>query len=201
MTTECSICLDTIKLPYKLSCSHQFCYLCLKFTLMNTKLWCPLCRQDVNATVIDNAEINKDAPENDDNNEAEAEAEAEAEISPSAIWLYEGRRHGQWQFDEDANQQLEDEYQKWLQNGCPSIDDEAVDDYTEENENELVTKGFTLILIGKIYSVYINFQKMYQYNPKSGAFRYIKRTEDIGSESRSGSRIGHGIKGIAGLRM
>ncbi|KAK6201133.1 associated with histones/Spt16/Pob3 [Scheffersomyces amazonensis] len=46
LSTECSICSDTMNIPYTLECGHTFCYECLKNWFKN-KLNCPSCRFDI----------------------------------------------------------------------------------------------------------------------------------------------------------
>ena len=51
----CSICIENIKMKYKLECGHSFCYLCLKFSLLGRASTCPLCRSDVPRDILENA--------------------------------------------------------------------------------------------------------------------------------------------------
>lgn len=182
---ECSICLQTVKLPYKLPCHHSFCYLCLKFAIINIRPVCPLCRQPVPESIIREASIN-DIAEDTGNNEDAIDVK----------WFYRGRHHGYWQFDPDANQELEVCYQDWLQQDSPNIDDT---NYILWNDEELLAAGYYKINIGQIYPLYINFEKMYQYNMETGAIRKIRRDSDSFDIIKKIEGI-HGIKGIAGLR-
>jgi len=48
---HCSICLDTLKSPLKLSCNHSFCKECIQTWICNTPN-CPYCRKPVDKIEI-----------------------------------------------------------------------------------------------------------------------------------------------------
>ena len=175
MSDTCSICLEDIKLNYKLKCGHQFCYLCLKFSLLGRNHTCPLCRGDVEKDVLENASVE----------------DSYVIVEPqqqNVKWYYAGRKEGYWQYDPIAQQLLNEAYQQ-------NFDLDIEDDFNPRNhtEDELVDKGLVPILIGGINTFYFNFKEMYQYNHRNGAIRNIKRIEnddDMKDEL---------IKGIAGI--
>ena len=51
----CSICLDTIKNPMKLSCPHVFCKHCISNSILRTSINCPCCRNQVSMNDVETA--------------------------------------------------------------------------------------------------------------------------------------------------
>lgn len=175
MNDTCSICLEDIKLNYKLKCGHQFCYLCLKFSLLGNTYNCPLCRGDIKKDVLENVSV--------DDSYVIVESE-------KVKWYYAGRKEGYWQYDPITEQLLDEAY---LQHCESDIEDNF--NPINHTEYELVDKGLVPILIGGINTFYFNFKEMYQYNHRNGAIRNIKRSEnndDMEDEL---------IKGIAGMSI
>jgi hypothetical protein len=188
MTEDCCICMATQKLPYKLECGHQFCYLCLKFALMSTTLTCPLCRQEVPVEILEQPHtIHKQNSVRKYTKSSDFENNNETNET-KYIWLYAGRHNGHWKYDDTTNVILETEYNQWIQNS--NNNDSFESNY--QTEIELEEHGFIPINVGGVNKFYFNFKDMYQYNHRNGAKRNIKRlnTEDNNNIN---------IKGTAGL--
>lgn len=104
------ICLDPISLPLEIQCKHSFCFLCLKGVYDSAidagedSGSCPLCRGPIDDSVFDQAKLST----------VEWESR-NAKERDSWQWKYSGRTSGWWLFEDRANVQLEEGYQKFLQ--------------------------------------------------------------------------------------
>jgi hypothetical protein len=175
-TETCSICIENIKLPYKLECGHKFCYLCLKFSLISNTMTCPLCRQEIDRDIIENATCE----------------EIGTQQSTQKKWFYSGRTNGYWEYDNISSHLLEKAYQEWIESNS---DIESEFNPRNHIQSELEENGMIPIPIGDINIFYFNFKDMYQYNHRNGAKRNIKRLNDIKEMDSSL------IKGIAGMQI
>lgn len=92
---ECSICLEKCTLPYKLECSHVFCFLCLKRSYESTNRHCPLCRSYITKKTLRDAQLSEDLPDDE-------------------VWMYAGRHDGFWVYDPVSQEILEKGYQEYL---------------------------------------------------------------------------------------
>lgn len=94
---DCCICLEECKLPFTLSCSHTFCFLCLKRVWESGLPYCPLCRKYINREEIEKA------------------SNGTLEIKPeNELWLYSGRHEGFWVYDLDSQEKLNEGYNNYL---------------------------------------------------------------------------------------
>ena len=100
---ECSICLESYKLPYKLPCGHEYCYLCIKQSIESYITTCPLCRTDIPSYVSENAQLI-------DNNSNKTHGK----------WMYSGRNGGWWYYDPSTDKTIEDAYQIYKAKGGKS---------------------------------------------------------------------------------
>jgi hypothetical protein len=98
----CPICRNTKIFPFKLSCGHEFCYMCLKGCVIRGNSKCPYCRKD---TINVNFEDNSYLPN----------TYSTTKIPPIS-WLYSGKNHGWWCYDVDNNCMIEKNYQKFRSN-------------------------------------------------------------------------------------
>lgn len=182
----CSICIEKMKLRYKLDCGHSFCYLCLKFSLLGRNPSCPLCRSDVPAHVLENATSNTNNDININN------ISGNNNQSQKIAWFYAGRNAGYWEYDNVSSKLLEDAYQLWSQNQLNNNENSDINP-NDYDEDELEEQGLIPVAIADINTFYFNFKEMYQYNHRNGAIRKIKRFNNIRD-------VDIPVKGIAGLR-
>lgn len=192
----CSICIEQIKMKYKLDCGHSFCYLCLKFSLLGRVATCPLCRSVVPKNILENATYDEQTINTQSEISISEEQTAINVISnnnyykSNVAWFYAGRNAGYWEYDKISTKLLEDAYKLWINNQVNIDDNFNPNDY---DEYELEEQGLIPIAIGDINTFYFNFKEMYQYNHRNGATRKIKRFNDI-------RNVNIPVKGIAGLR-
>lgn len=193
----CSICIEKIKMKYKLDCGHSFCYLCLKFSLLGRTLSCPLCRSNVPNDILENATYNTSNDintNNNDNNYNNYNNNNNNKQSQKVAWFYAGRNAGYWEYDSITTQLLEESYQTWFQNqSSNNVDNNSNFNPNDYDEDELEEQGLIAVAIADINTFYFNFKEMYQYNHRNGAIRKIKRFSDIRD-------VNIPVKGIAGLR-
>lgn len=103
--TDCCICLDRIKLPYKLDCNHTYCFLCLKtLYIKSNNDVCPLCRKPISTKIFEDSLSQK--------TETNCSSSSEVNIK----WIYSGRNSGWWYYDFQTNELIEQNYQKYMKN-------------------------------------------------------------------------------------
>jgi len=106
MDLLCVICLEPPKNKISLSCSHIFCYLCIKQLYISCNKKCPLCREDIDNNVYENAKEDEDKI-----------------LENGYYWLYSGRNKGWWIYDDATCEIIEDAYTKFINdNNESSID-------------------------------------------------------------------------------
>lgn len=169
---SCAICLNNkLNLPITLNCGHIFCYLCIKCVKLNDVqlATCPLCRAKLDNKIIESLKLENNNIVNNQN----------------IIWLYEGRKNGWWEYDEETNIEIENLYQKF------KYIDEISDKSDEIKLNNDIKYNIT---IGNM-NFEIDFENMYQIN-KYNYTRQIYRYDRINNYDNSIEKC---IKGIAGL--
>lgn len=94
----CAICYETLQLPIVLPCDHEFCYLCLKTTLIFGNYKCPTCRCVVPDNFLEKA--------------IAAKSTSTFIVNDGVKWMYSGRHSGWWFYENAHNQFIEEAYQK-----------------------------------------------------------------------------------------
>jgi hypothetical protein len=104
---QCAICFCDMSLPFRTSCSHQFCFMCLKSVFGPTASShsntanCPLCR-----AVISFAEFEKFAKV--------SENDFLGDLEGDWVWKYSGRNGGWWLFEPQHYSVLEESYRDFV---------------------------------------------------------------------------------------
>ena len=125
---ECAVCLQNCVHPIKLACEHIFCFLCAKGVASQNKT-CPMCRQDISLSLIDQPNLIQL------DQETSCNEEPSNSTHDKYSWFYEGRK-GWWEYEERTVTELEEAYQlakkdtNNLDNGGKS------DDKEEENKSQ-----------------------------------------------------------------
>lgn len=94
----CVICYEKLQSPIILPCDHEFCYLCLKTTLVFGNYKCPQCRCTVPNNFLEKA--------------IAAKSTSTFVIDDGVKWMYSGRHKGWWFYENSHNQLIEEAYQK-----------------------------------------------------------------------------------------
>lgn len=187
----CGICLEVVNLPVKVpSCSHVFCFLCMKGVINRLGKVCPLCRATFSEEPED-LQLDRDLYE-----EVVASKKRRVKAVPKdkIQWQYSGRNTGWWDYDPVSNAEIEKGYQicGW---------DDSTDGSGSANESEgdgsETSSGKVdnfLVSIGAT-NYHIDFREMTQESClHPGRKRSIRRVViPVGSEDD------HDTKGIAGL--
>lgn len=198
---ECPICLDEMKVPYKLPCGHKLHYLCVKEAYEKHNQNCPLCRAPIPADVYDAAVLASE-PKWDEYK-----------------WFYAGNNGGWWAYDDvEYQNQLEAGYQKYLtsrralasllKGDSDDDDSDAGDsdydsddpksktssmsrrDISDAYDDEKRASHIEMTILDKKYL--IDFKKMTQQQIGTRRVRKIKRDVDKDNEF---------VKGISGMRI
>ena len=94
----CPICFDQPLHPFRLPCSHLYCFLCAKGLAESNSLGdspkCSMCRQSFSRDIFKNQRITEISNSNDLN---------------SFSWFYEGR-NGWWKFDSRSSNDIEEAF-------------------------------------------------------------------------------------------
>lgn len=101
--TQCNLCSNIAHIPIKLTCSHITCFLCLKYTLLETNQnvvcsTCPICyiSNDINLDSLTNTYTH-----NDD--------------CPNYVWLYSSNYNDMWwAYQNKPNNKLEKIHKDYL---------------------------------------------------------------------------------------
>lgn len=167
----CGVCLETVnvkKLPIELDCHHKFCFLCIK-GVCDTNPVCPICRNGISSSIITNSTTPLPSE------------------SPDIYWLYTARNNGWWRYDPVTSEEIEKNYQEYIQ------ESEKLEE--SENEEESVSQmlnidhsEFIISIMGREYR--IDFVHMEQ--SCDGNVRSIKRETNVDTLT---------IRGIAGLKI
>lgn len=164
MQEKCFICNQSCSIPFKVSCGHLYCFLCIKSNVLDGNLDCPVCKEPINSnfdscntlSVFGGGDAEKDIIENffKDN---------------SILWLYSstfGERW--WCYDEKCNLQIEMTYHDYLKRKrvMQEFDSdelfEQIDSPTDEKINKdgvvLSDFNFEFIQPDKIENIPVNFR-------------------------------------------
>ena len=97
---DCIICQEAMINPIELDCGHEYCYTCIKGTIINIGTECPLCRKQISSKFKN---LIFEAPEKLCKNLSHIETDY--------IWIYSGKDSGWWYFDSKSNDEVEHLYQ------------------------------------------------------------------------------------------
>lgn len=148
---DCGVCFDKFQTPITLPCSHKFCYLCVKGTMMVENNKCPKCRCIIPRDFFDKAVSDI--------------ASADVDTSKPR-WMYSGNNGGWWFYQNNHNDEIEQAWQKFITSRtCPTIEDEV----------ELSPHIITINVASSQYE--IDFIAMDQQS-QTGMTRRIKRVEN-----------------------
>ncbi|XP_024889403.1 E3 ubiquitin-protein ligase rnf146-like [Temnothorax curvispinosus] len=95
---ECAVCLQPCIHPARLSCSHIYCYLCVK-GVANQSMRCPMCRQEISPDFLERPQLVEVEEPQKESEHPEEEYQ----------WFYEGR-NGWWKYDPRTSNDLETIY-------------------------------------------------------------------------------------------
>lgn len=177
----CGICLEVVNLPVKVpSCSHVFCFLCLKGVINRLGKRCPLCRsafsEDAEKLCLDKEVYDEVI--------SSQKKRVKAIIKDKVQWQYAGRNVGWWDYDPVSNTDIENAY--YLSGHA---DDADADDSSSDGKID------EMVLSVGATSYNLNFREMIQsplHHPnRKRAIRRIVIPASTDDE--------HQTKGIAGL--
>ena len=162
----CMICYDELMNKVKLECDHEYCFSCIKGSIIQNGAECPLCRGKISSNyknlIFKTPEKLCDKIE-------------DVEIEGESVWIYSGKHNGWWYYDLKANTEVEQLYQLF-------------------KKKQLTTQNNEVSICGYLFS--FDFDDMEQKNKQNGAIRHIKRlTEDELKNFQSKNLI-KGICGI-----
>ena len=98
---SCNLCLNIVNTPIKLPCQHTYCFLCLKYNLIETEqiTICPVCHDgfnDTNLNSLSNAYIYN-------------------ESNVNYVWLYSSNyNNAWWTYNNESNNKIEKIYKDYL---------------------------------------------------------------------------------------
>lgn len=144
----CVICYEKLQSPIILPCDHEFCYQCLKTTLVFGNYKCPQCRCIVPDNFLEKA--------------IAAKSTSTFIIDDGVKWMYSGRQNGWWFYENSHNQIIEEAYQK-MQNW-----DDEMTTFTNLKPHSIKIEILSVNYI-------IDFVRNLQINPLTLAIRLIKR--------------------------
>uniref|UniRef100_A0A1A9WCX4 E3 ubiquitin-protein ligase n=1 Tax=Glossina brevipalpis TaxID=37001 RepID=A0A1A9WCX4_9MUSC len=163
---ECPICLQTCIHPARLPCGHIFCFLCVKGVAYKNRR-CAMCRREIPVEFLNHPQLV---------NGIEGICSTKA-TEDGYQWFYEGRNGGWWAYDKRSALQIEEAYQRLLQN--LRIEDQSV-----LFDCEVVT--YDIQICGNIYTIDFAHWTQYPQNMPSKE-RKICRAKNMP------------VKGVAGI--
>lgn len=162
----CIICYDEIINKVALECKHEFCFSCIKGSLIQNGTECPLCRHKISSNYRN---MILKTPE-----KLCGKIE-DFEIDDDAVWIYSGKHSGWWYFDPKANKSVEELYQLF-------------------KNKQLTNQNNQVSICGYLFS--FNFDDMEQKNKQNGAIRHVKRLPEDELEAFQAKNQIKGICGI-----
>ena len=169
---ECAVCLQNCVHPIKLACEHIFCFLCAKGVASQNKT-CPMCRQDISLSLIDQPNLIQL------DQETSCNEEPSNSTHDKYSWFYEGRK-GWWEYEERTVTELEEAYQL-AKNDTNGLDNGGKSDHSMSQ----------FLIAGHLYI--IDFKQMIKFR-KDDPSRKRKIRRDRKDEISD-------CKGVAGLRI
>uniref|UniRef100_A0A1A9VMV6 E3 ubiquitin-protein ligase n=1 Tax=Glossina austeni TaxID=7395 RepID=A0A1A9VMV6_GLOAU len=163
---ECPICLQTCIHPARLPCGHIFCFLCVKGVAYKNRR-CAMCRREIPGEFLNHPQLV---------NGIEDICSTKA-TEDGYQWFYEGRNGGWWAYDKRSALQIEEAYQRLLQNL-------RVEDQSVLFDCEVIT--YDIQICGNIYTIDFAHWTQYPQNMPSKE-RKICRAKNMP------------IKGVAGI--
>lgn len=175
----CGICLEIVNLPVKVpSCSHIFCFLCLKEVINSLGKTCPLCRAFFTEEPED---LSLDRSVFDEVVASQKRRVKSIVVKEKVQWQYAGRNVGWWDYDPISNQSIEEAYQE---SGWAGHESESESESSRDDE-------FVLPIGASDYT--INFRSMEQAPSQNLTRKRSIRRVIIGTQDN------HVTKGVAGL--
>lgn len=194
---ECSICSEEFDNPIKLVCGHVYCFLCLKGSMLNQTIECPLCRKKFTKEFVydvfhnpqklcmddmNNTSVQNNTNAQDTNQDQQSTNHIDDSSTPSSdnadtehVWVYSSKSHAWWTFDKKATLELELNYQKWKNSADKSF-------------------PYPMMICGLMLD--IDFNAMIQINKKNNSHRDIRRLTPDEYEKMCNKKKIIGVSGI-----
>ena len=131
----CPICYENMIYPIELSCTHTFCYLCVKGAYKENQL-CPMCRSPIYKSVINNPKLSTST-------KIKYSKEEKSFKNNKIEWFYESDRDKNlwWRFDIKTSMEIEGFYEKFLgDDKIENVEARNVPWYTKEKQDEMLRK-------------------------------------------------------------